>query len=212
MNGVYTISTQIQSEVQPNQTKKRIGIFGGTFNPPHIGQLVLAETVGRQLGLEKVFWMPNAQPIDATHASAISPSNRVQLVKMAIMGNPFFDIELIEVRNGGKSYTYQTMRELVEMNPENDYYLIIGGETIEKLPTWDHIEELSHLVTFAVGVHGDQKRPTNYPMLWCDVPDIRITSSEIRTKIRMKQSVNYLVPEREALFIAEYNLYRGLYD
>ncbi|MEX0380259.1 nicotinate-nucleotide adenylyltransferase [Leuconostoc sp. MS02] len=212
MNGVYTNSTQTQSEARPNQTKHRIGIFGGTFNPPHIGQLVLAEAVGKQLGLEKVFWMPNAQPIDGTHASAISPSNRVQLVKTAIVGNPFFDVELIEVRNGGKSYTYQTMRELVEMHPENDYYFIIGGEKVEKLPTWDHIDEFSHLVTFAVGVHGDQKKQSDYPMLWYDVPDIRITSSEIRTKIRMKQSINYLVPEREALFMAEYNLYRGLYD
>lgn len=212
MNSVYTSSTQSQLERQPSQVKKRVGIFGGTFNPPHIGQLVLAETVGKKLGLEKVFWMPNAQPIDGTHASAIEPSNRVQLVKTAIMGNPFFDIELTEVHNGGKSYTYQTMRELVETHPENEYYFIIGSEKVEKLSTWDHIEALSQLVTFAVGVRGNQKHLSDYPMLWVDVPDIRITSSDIRTKLRMKQSINYLVPEREALFIAEYNLYRGLYD
>lgn len=60
MNGVYTKSTQVQIQAQYNPVKKRIGNFGGTFNPPHIGQLVLAETVGKQLGLEKVFWMPNA--------------------------------------------------------------------------------------------------------------------------------------------------------
>lgn len=71
---------------------------------------------------------------------------------------------------------------------------------------------MSQLVTFAVGVRGNQKHLSDYPMLWVDVPDIRITSSDIRTKLRMKQSINYLVPEREALFIAEYNLYRGLYD
>ncbi|ADG40680.1 MULTISPECIES: nicotinate-nucleotide adenylyltransferase [Leuconostoc] len=212
MNGVYTKLTQGQSQLQSNPVKKRIGIFGGTFNPPHVGQLVLAESVGKQLGLEKVLWMPNAQPIDGTHASAIEPAYRLQLVKSAIAGNPFFDIELIEVRNGGKSYTYQTMRELVETHPENDYYFIIGGEKVEKLPTWDHIEELTRLVTFVAGVHGTQEKHSDYPMLWCDVPDIRITSSDIRTKIRLNQSVNYLVPDREAGFIAEYNLYRGLYD
>jgi len=212
MNGVYTKLTQGQSQLQSNPVKKRIGIFGGTFNPPHVGQLVLAESVGKQLGLEKVLWMPNAQPIDGTHASAIEPAYRLQLVKSAIAGNPFFDIELIEVRNGGKSYTYQTMRELVETHPENDYYFIIGGEKVENLPTWDHIEELTRLVTFVAGVHGNQEKHSDYPMLWCDVPDIRISSSDIRTKIRLNQSVNYLVPEREACFMAEYNLYRGLYD
>lgn len=133
-------------------------------------------------------------------------------MKSAISGNAFFDIELIELRNGGKSYTYQTMRELVEIHPENEYYFIIGGEHVKSLPTWDHIEELTRLVTLVAGVHSNQEKKSDYPMLWCDVPDMRITSSEIRTKIRLNQSINYLVPEGEACFMAEYNLYRGLYD
>lgn len=212
MNGTYTVYPKIQPDTVTMPTKKRVGIFGGTFNPPHIGQLILAESIGKQLGLEKVFWMPNAVPVDGTHASAVEPSYRAQLVKMAIMGNPLFDIELREIRQGGKSYTYQTMRDLVEQHPENEYFFILGGEKVSKLATWDYIDELTRLVTFVVGARGGNRHESDYPIVWLDVPDIAISSSDIRTKLRLNQSINYLVPEREACFIQEYNLYRGIYD
>ncbi len=212
MQGIAATITQGQPQLAPMQTPHRVGIFGGTFNPPHIGQLVLAECVGRQLGLEKVYWMPNAQPVDGTHASAIAPADRVQLVRQAIKGNPFFDIELIEVYNGGRSFTYQTMLELTQAHPENAYTFIMGGDQVEKLPTWEHIGELAHLVTLAAGNTTGQKQQSDYPIIWCDVPQIQISSSEIRTKLRLNQSVRYLVPERVSYLIEEYNLYRGLYD
>ncbi|CCF24093.1 nicotinate-nucleotide adenylyltransferase [Leuconostoc citreum] len=212
MNGTYTVYPKIQPDTVTMPTKKRVGIFGGTFNPPHIGQLILAESIGKQLGLEKVFWMPNAVPVDGTHASAVEPSYRAQLVKMAIMGNPLFDIELREIRQGGKSYTYQTMRDLVEQHPENEYFFILGGEKVSKLATWDYIDELTRLVTFVAGARGGNRHESDYPIVWLDVPDIAISSSDIRTKLRLNQSINYLVPEREACFIQEYNLYRGIYD
>lgn len=212
MNGTYTVYPKIQPDTVTMPTKKRVGIFGGTFNPPHIGQLILAESIGKQLGLEKIFWMPNAVPVDGTHASAVEPSYRAQLVKMAIMGNPLFDIELREIRQGGKSYTYQTMRDLVEQHPENEYFFILGGEKVSKLATWDYIDELTRLVTFVVGARGGNRHESDYPIVWLDVPDIAISSSDIRTKLRLNQSINYLVPEREACFIQEYNLYRGIYD
>ena len=212
MNGTYTVYPKIQPDTVTMPTKKRVGIFGGTFNPPHIGQLILAESIGKQLGLEKVFWMPNAVPVDGTHASAVEASYRAQLVKMAIMGNPLFDIELREIRQGGKSYTYQTMRDLVEQHPENEYFFILGGEKVSKLATWDYIDELTRLVTFVAGARGGNRHESDYPIVWLDVPDIAISSSDIRTKLRLNQSINYLVPEREACFIQEYNLYRGIYD
>lgn len=212
MNGTYTVYPKIQPDTVTMPTKKRVGIFGGTFNPPHIGQLILAESIGKQLGLEKIFWMPNAVPVDGTHASAVEPSYRAQLVKRAIMGNPLFDIELREIRQGGKSYTYQTMRDLVEQHPENEYFFILGGEKVSKLATWDYIDELTRLVTFVAGARGGNRHESDYPIVWLDVPDIAISSSDIRTKLRLNQSINYLVPEREACFIQEYNLYRGIYD
>lgn len=212
MNGTYTVYPKIQPDTVTMPTKKRVGIFGGTFNPPHIGQLILAESIVKQLGLEKIFWMPNAVPVDGTHASAVEPSYRAQLVKMAIMGNPLFDIELREIRQGGKSYTYQTMRDLVEQHPENEYFFILGGEKVSKLATWDYIDELTRLVTFVAGARGGNRHESDYPIVWLDVPDIAISSSDIRTKLRLNQSINYLVPEREACFIQEYNLYRGIYD
>lgn len=209
---IATISTQTQVQSTSQKLKKRVGIFGGTFNPPHIGQLILAESVGKQLGLEKVYWMPNAIPVDATHTNAIEPSYRAQMVRLAIMDNPLFDIDLTEIRNGGESHTFFTMQELIKQHPENEYYFIMGAEKMKFLPQWDHIEELSQLVTFVAGLRAGEKRESAYPALWFDVPDVHISASDIRTRIRLNQSINYLVPDREVAFIEEYHLYRGLYE
>lgn len=212
MQGIATTITQRQLQEAPVQPQHRVGIFGGTFDPPHIGQLVLAESIGRQLGLEKVYWMPNAQPVDGRHASAIAPADRVQMVRQAIMGNPFFDLELIEIYHGGPSLTYQTMLALTQAHPENAYTFIMGGDLVEKLPTWAHIDDLVQLVQLAAGKTTQQAGQSDYPIIWCDVPKIQISASEIRTKLRLNQSIPYLVPERVSYFIEEYHLYRGLYD
>lgn len=204
--------TEVQTQPDLQQSKKRIGIFGGTFNPPHLGQLILADCLGQQLGLEKVYWMPNAIPANGTHASAIEPSYRAQMVRLAIMGNPLFDLETIELRNGGVSLSYQTMRELKQQHPDYDYYWLMGAEKVKQLPLWEGIDSLSQDVTFVAGIRPGEERISDYPVMWLEVPDIRITASDLRTRIRMKQSIQYLVPDSVAAFISEYHLYRGLYD
>lgn len=212
MQGIATTITQRQLQAAAVQPQHRVGIFGGTFDPPHMGQLVLAESIGRQLGLEKVYWLPNAQPVDGRHASAIAPADRVQMVRQAIMGNPFFDLELLEIYQGGPSLTYQTMLALTQAHPENAYTFIMGGDLVEKLSTWAHIDDLVQLVQLAAGKTPHQPCHSDYPIVWCDVPHIQISASDIRTKLRLNQSIRYLVPERVSYFIEEYHLYRGLYD
>ncbi|HEY4399181.1 MAG TPA: nicotinate-nucleotide adenylyltransferase [Lactobacillaceae bacterium] len=210
----FTHTVEPLAAVEPAQqaNQHRIGIFGGTFNPPHLGQLILADSLGRQLGLEKVYWLPNAVPPTGTHTSAIEPSYRAQMVKLAIMDNPLFELETRELRNGGVSLSCQTMRELTQENPENDYYWLMGADQVKHLPQWEGIDELSKLVTFVAGTYKEVPKVSDYPVIWLDVPGLQISASDLRTKIRLNHSIQYLVPDRVAAFINEYHLYRGFYD
>lgn len=199
--------TQVQVESESADKKKKIGIIGGTFNPPHVGHLIIAEQVADKLGLDKVYFMPNAKPPHIDTKEAIDPIDRARMVQAAIAGNCHFDIELLEVQRGGKSYTYNTMLQLTIEHPNYDYYFIIGGDEVAYLNTWYRIDDLLHLVKF-VGVNRPgQSRESAYPVLWVDVPNLAISSTDIRQRITQHKSVRYLVPDLVAAYIVENGLY-----
>ena len=199
--------TQVQVEPESADKKKKIGIIGGTFNPPHVGHLIIAEQVTDKLGLDKVYFMPNAKPPHIDSKEAIDPIDRARMVLAAIAGNSHFDIELLEVQRGGKSYTYNTMLQLTIEHPNYDYYFIIGGDEVAYLNTWYRIDDLLHLVKF-VGVNRPgQSRESAYPVLWVDVPNLAISSTDIRQRITQHKSVRYLVPDLVAAYIVENGLY-----
>ena len=199
--------TQVQVEPESADKKKKIGIIGGTFNPPHVGHLIIAEQVADKLGLDKVYFMPNAKPPHIDTKEAIDPIDRARMVQAAIVGNSHFDIELLEVQRGGKSYTYNTMLQLTIEHPNYDYYFIIGGDEVAYLNTWYRIDDLLHLVKF-VGVNRPgQSRESTYPVLWVDVPNLAISSTDIRQRITQHKSVRYLVPDLVAAYIVENGLY-----
>lgn len=206
-----TLSKQARPEVLTEQVsqmpQQRIGILGGTFNPPHLGHLIIADQVGKQLGLNKVLFMPNAQPPHVDEKLTIDPLLRARMVRRAIFGNPLFDLEMAEIQRGGKSFTYDTMVSLKQRHPQTTYYFIIGGDEVAYLPTWHKIDELVKLVTF-VGINRSGfKQRTPYPVIWVDVPTIDISSSMIRDKVKRGQSIHYLVPEAVEAYIKEHQLY-----
>ncbi|EHL73519.1 MULTISPECIES: nicotinate-nucleotide adenylyltransferase [Bacillus] len=187
--------------------KKRVGILGGTFNPPHIGHLIIANEVLCALGLNEVRFMPNYEPPHKQKMDSVSVEDRLAMVSLAIADHPKFTIEEIELLRMGKSYTYDTMVLLKEREPDTEFYFIIGGDMIEYLPKWYRIEELCKLVQF-VGV----KRPnysvdTPYPVLIVDVPEIQLSSSLIRKKIAKNETVKYLLPDSVIAYIKENRLY-----
>ena len=199
--------TQLQLEPETAEKKQKIGIIGGTFNPPHIGHLIIAEQVADKLGLDKVYFMPNAKPPHVDVKEAIDPIDRARMVHAAIMGNSRFDIELLEVQRGGKSYTYNTMLQLKLEHPNYEYYFIIGGDEVAYLKTWYRIDDLLNFVKF-VGVNRPgQPKQSAYPVIWVDVPDLMISSTDIRKRISHHQSVRYLVPDLVAGYIVENGLY-----
>ncbi|WP_125546233.1 nicotinate-nucleotide adenylyltransferase [Levilactobacillus lindianensis] len=201
-------STQVATQMAATAKKRRIGILGGTFNPPHLGHLVIADQVATQLGLDKVLFMPDAEPPHVDRKIAIPAADRVAMVKAAIKDNPRFSLELTEVERGGKSYSYDTMLQLTRAHPENQYYFIIGGDMVAYLPKWYRINDLLKLVQFVGVCRQGFTHESPYPVLWVDVPQIGISSTMVRDQVRRGQSIRYLVPTMVDLYIKEHLLYR----
>lgn len=190
------------------QGRQRIGILGGTFNPPHLGHLLMAEQVGKQLDLNKVWFMPTAKPPHAPGKQTIAAQHRLEMVKLAIQDNPLFALQPYEVFKGGTNYTVDTMSHFVKEYPEADFYFIIGGDSVRDLPTWRRIEELSQLVQF-VGIRrpGIEVQESIYPVIWVDSPLVDLSSTEIRLRVYLEQSIRYQVPQSVINYIQEHQLY-----
>ena len=198
-----------QEALQPNcQGRYRIGIMGGTFNPPHLGHLLMAEQVGHQLDLDEVWFMPTAKPPHAPGKKTIASQHRLQMVQKAIAGNPMFKLQPYEVNRGGKNYTIDTMRHFVEEYPEADFYFIIGGDSANDLSTWREIDELVQLVQFvAVRRPGEKPYMGPYPILWVESPLVDLSSTEIRLRVFLEQSIKYQVPPAVEEYIKKHRLY-----
>ncbi|MED4969612.1 nicotinate-nucleotide adenylyltransferase [Geobacillus sp. NFOSA3] len=186
---------------------RKIGIFGGTFDPPHYGHLLMANEVLHALQLSEIWFMPNRIPPHKQHEQVTKSEDRLRMLELAIADHPRFHIETIELEREGPSYTYDTIRQLLSMHPDHEFYFIIGADMVEYLPHWYKIAELIQLVTF-VGV----KRPgfsteTSYPIMEVEVPQFAVSSSMIRDRVRKGQTIRYLVPECVRLYIEERKLY-----
>ena len=114
----------------------RIGVFGGTFNPPHVGHLIVAETARESLHLDKVLFVPSAFPPHKSSRSLLDPDRRVEMVKLAISGNSSFELSDLEIQRGGRSYTVDTLRILSTLYPRAQLYLLIGIDNLVELHAW----------------------------------------------------------------------------
>lgn len=199
----------LTEDIHKQTNRRRIGILGGTFNPPHIGHLIMADQAGQQLELDEVWMMPTAKPPHAPGKTTIAASHRLKMVELAIVDNPLLSLQAYEVHKGGKNYTVDTMRHFIETSPDIDFYFIIGGDSVRDLPTWKNIQELAQLVQF-VGVQrpGIEIKSTIYPVKWIDSPLIDLSSTDIRLRVFLDQSIRYQVPKLVEQYIYEQNLYK----
>lgn len=209
MQGETFSRVQTFTEMESIRTspRKQVGILGGTFNPVHIAHLIMADQVGKALGLETVALMPSNQPPHQDEKKTIDASHRLQMLELALADNPLLTIEPIELQRAGKSYTYDTMKLLTEQNPDTDYYFIIGGDMVEYLPKWYKIDELMQMVNFVGVRRPNYATETPYPIIWIDVPLMDVSSTQLRKKIAQGCSVNYLVPPNVVNYIQEKGLY-----
>ncbi|MGC6770404.1 nicotinate-nucleotide adenylyltransferase [Enterococcus sp. LJL128] len=204
LRGTQTI---VKEQLQLFEKRKQVGILGGNFNPVHIAHLMMAEQVYQQLGLDKVCLMPSYLPPHIDEKKTIDSKHRLAMLELAVENNKHLEIEPIELVRKGKSYTYETMKALIQNNPDTDYYFIIGGDMVNYLPKWYKIEELLLMTNFVGTRRPHYGIETPYPIIWVDTPQMDISSSMIREKVQSGCSVRYLLPDNVINYIYEKGLY-----
>ncbi|ALC89868.1 nicotinate-nucleotide adenylyltransferase [Bacillus sp. FJAT-18017] len=186
---------------------KKIGILGGTFNPPHIGHLIIANEVCISAGLDEVWFMPNQEPPHKKKSAGAENSDRLAMLELAITGNRLFKVETCELERPGPSYTVDTMEILKSQYNEEQFYFIIGADMVEYLPKWHRIDDLMKMVTFIGVERPGYSMATDFPIMTVDIPEINISSSLVRNRLRNGETVKYLVPEEVIRHIRENRLY-----
>ena len=185
---------------------KKIGLLGGTFDPPHIGHLTMAEEAYERLNLDEVWFVPSAEPPHKDRAR-VSATDRLRMLKVAIDPIDYFRINTIELVRKGKSYTYDTITALKDMYPNAEFYFIIGADMVEYLPHWYKIDQLINSVQFVGVKRPDYKLDTPYPVILLDTLSLDISSTMIRERLESNRSVRYLIPDQVLSLIKEKGLY-----
>lgn len=200
---------------------QRIGIFGGSFNPVHTGHLVMAQDALDRVGLHKVVFVPAAQPPHKSAQILAPAKDRVEMLRLAVQGDPRFEVSEVELNRGGVSYTVDTVRCLRAQWPEAELHLIIGGDTLHELHTWKDVAVLLSLCTvvtvarpgFAAGDADPAllRLPEPWPRkLLAGVVAghlVEISASDIRHRLSRGLSIRYLVPDEVARYIDQHRLY-----
>jgi len=198
----------------------RIGVLGGTFDPVHIGHLIIAEEVGEELGLDEVLFVPAGQPWLKVEHNITPVVHRIEMVRLAILRNPHFKLSEVEVERSGPSYTIDTILELKNrLGAQVDLFFILGCDALAQLPQWKEPQELIELCKLAVVPRVNLDSPnlkdleSSIPgvsdrVSYVATPIIDISSSQIRERLARGLSIRYLVPDKVEEYIAKYRLYR----
>jgi len=199
--------------------KRKIGIMGGTFDPIHTGHLVTAEVVRIEYNLEKVLFIPAANPPHKQNSQVTPSIHRYNMAVMATDSNSYFEVSPIELERPGLSYTIDTVLALIEKYGKNtDFYFITGADAVLELPTWKNIDQLLDMCYFIAatrpgcvcniddiikkfGVKGRQ-RIQRLP-----TPKLEISSTDIRERVRRGRSIKYIVPDCVECYILKEGLY-----
>lgn len=197
-----------------------VGLFGGSFNPPHIAHLIVAETVREQFDLDEVWWMPAHTPPHKTGEAVASAVHRLAMVRRATASNPAFQVSSEEVERGGSSYTVETLRVLQERHPNNTHFaLILGGDSLAGFLSWRRPAEIARRAELLVyrrpGAHTDPRDDGLDDMpdelagrvRFAEAPLLGISGTTLRERRWRGQSLRYLVPEPVRAYIQEHDLY-----
>ncbi|PKR79059.1 nicotinic acid mononucleotide adenylyltransferase [Halalkalibacillus sediminis] len=184
---------------------KKIGLFGGTFDPPHIGHIQLVKTVLESLELDEVWLIPTYTPPHKEGARADS-QHRLNMLRLLIDGEDQLSISTIEYKREGKSYTLDTVKELKKLYPKNQFYFIIGGDMIDYLPKWHRIDELKQLIQFVGVQRKGYNNPNDQDVLIVEMPPIEVSSTDIRENIKLGR-VPVGLPDSVREYIKENHLY-----
>ena len=191
----------------------KLGILGGTFNPPHIGHLIVAESVRDQLKLDKILFVPSYSPPHKLYSQVALPTQRYEMVEIALEKNRNFSASDIEIAREGKSYTIDTINSLISIYPGSQLYLIIGLDNLMDFSDWkspnDIISKVELVVTNRPGYNVEVKNEFKRYATIVKVPSIDISSSDIRRRVKMGRSIRYLVPFEIEQYIFKKGLYKS---
>ncbi len=187
----------------------KIGILGGTFNPVHIGHLILAEEAREKLGLDKIIFVPAALPPHKDNLNIAPANDRLKMLKLAIKGNKFFAVSDIEIKRQGRSYTIDTLKELKDKFSHDELYFIIGSDLLKYLNEWKDLGQIIKMVKFLAATRPGyplQQLPPYIQTLAIRAVDI--SGFEVRAQVKENKSFRYLVPDKVFDYINKRKLYK----
>jgi nicotinate-nucleotide adenylyltransferase len=195
----------------------RIGILGGTFNPPHLGHLICGQEALIQLKLDRIVMIPAGVPPHKELDEDPGQRHRLELCRRAVDGDARFEVSALEMEREGPSFTVDTIEQLHQIAPDSELYLILGGDAAAGLHTWRQPERVLSLATLAIARRRGTSRTAIDETLgqvqggeqarFFRMPRIGISSTDIRERVQRHESLRYLVPDGVASYIAEHQLY-----
>ena len=196
----------------------RLGVFGGTFDPPHTGHLVLAEQAREQLTLDRVLWVPTGDPWRKSTVEVSPAEDRCAMVRLAVQDNPTFELCTLEAERQGPSYSVDTFMALRDNYSDAQFAFLLGLDSLRDVPNWREPQRLLELTSLAVAPRAGE-RLTQAELegllpgraervVWVEMPRIDISATELRRRVAEGRSLRYQVPVAVEGYIRERGLYR----
>ncbi len=195
----------------------KTGIMGGTFDPIHNGHILIARSAYEKVGLDKVLFMPSGNSY--MKKNVLDVSKRVEMVRLAIADFPYFELSSIEAQRQGNTYTYDTLEQLTKQNPKDEYYFIMGADSLFSIELWRKFERIFELSTIICAVRDNYdmdmlKKKGNSlsaaygaDIIYLDMPKTDISSTDIRNNVKNNLPIEHLVPSKVADYIIQECLY-----
>ena len=204
----------VPSEVRNPGSEIRLAVFGGSFNPPHVGHLAVAEAAAEAAGIGRVLWMPAAaSPFKQGDPAVVAAEHRLAMTRLAVAGNARFAVDDAEVRRGGVSYTVDTLRALRAAHPEADLALLLGGDSLADFSQWrepEAILALARLIVYRRPGFTEAGVPPEVlaRVTFVDAPLIELSGTALRARLAAGRTVRYLVPDAVVAYVEAHGLYR----
>lgn len=199
---------------------KKIGLMGGTFNPIHVGHLILAQRALEEVLLDEIWMIPTGCSYMKRNLEVLSGEERFAMVSLAIRDQSHMKCLDIEIKREGATYSYETLEQLRELYPDYEFYFIFGADCLFTIENWKYPEKIFSNCNVIAAVRGDasldemeQKKQAledkfNACIRLLPFPNLEISSTDLRERIRLGKSVKYLIPDDVIAYIAEKNFYR----
>ena len=192
----------------------KLGVLGGTFDPPHVGHLILAELAREQLGLDRVRFIPAGDPWRKSGKGVTAAADRLAMTRLAVAGNAAFEVDDCEVRREGPSYTSVTLATIRSvLAPADELFFLVGEDALADLPHWHDPAAIARAAVVAVAARDGAALPAALPfgeerLVRVAMPVVDVSSTELRERARRGSSLRYFVPAAVEAYIHEQGLYR----